>query len=215
MLSFDHLAVAAESLDAGADAVTGALGAPLEPGGVHPTMGTHNRLLSLGPGEYLEVIAIDPAAAPPPQPRWFALDDFTGPARPRAWIARAEGSREGVQHAAPLDAALATAPAGVGRPMEFARGHLSWQMAVPESGWLPYDGLFPALIGWQGSAHPTDTLPDRGIRLRRLVLCHPEAGALRAALAPLITDSRLVITLGAEAALAAEFDTPLGPRILA
>ena len=38
----------------------GALGATPAPGGHHPLMGTHNQLLSLGPGEYLEVIAIDP-----------------------------------------------------------------------------------------------------------------------------------------------------------
>jgi len=215
LLCFDHLAIAAEELEPGAALIADALGAPLEPGGTHAVMGTHNRLLSLGPGEYLEVIAVDPAAVPPPQPRWFALDDFSGPPRPRAWIARAGASHEGLQHDAPLDAALALAPQGIGRPMDFARGDLRWTMAVPESGWLPYDGVFPALIGWQGMAHPTNALPDRGIRLRRLVLSHPEAGALRAVLAPLIRDERLVITLGSEPSLAAEFDTPAGARILA
>ena len=35
---------------------------PLESGGRHPHMGTHNRLLSLGPDLYLEVIAVDPDA---------------------------------------------------------------------------------------------------------------------------------------------------------
>lgn len=215
LLCFDHLAIAAEALEPGAALIAEALGAPLEPGGVHPAMGTHNRLLSLGPGAYLEVIAIDPAAPPPPQPRWFALDDFAGPPSPRAWIARAEVAQQIVPRVAPLDAALALAPPGVGRPMEFARGDLRWSMAVPESGWLPYDGLFPALIGWHGAAHPADALPDRGIRLRRLVISHPEASALRAALAPLIADDRLVITLGSAPALAAEFDTPSGARILA
>jgi hypothetical protein len=62
MLSFDHLAIGAETLDEGVEAVEAALGVPLAPGGGHPAMGTHNRLLSLGPGEYLEVIAIDPDA---------------------------------------------------------------------------------------------------------------------------------------------------------
>lgn len=209
LLQFDHLAIGAEDLEAGAQTVADALGVPLEPGGVHPAMGTHNRLLSLGPGEYLEVISIDPAAPPPPQPRWFALDDFVGPARPRAWIARSTDGLEG------LNRALAVVPPGVGRPMDFARGDLRWSMAVPESGWLPFGGLFPALIGWQGAAHPADRLPDRGIRLRRLVIAHPEAGALRAALAPLIDDARIVITLGGEPAMAAEFDTPQGTRILA
>lgn len=208
-MQFDHLAVAAEELEAGAQAVAAALGVALEPGGVHPAMGTHNWLLSLGPGEYLEVIAIDPAAPPPPQPRWFALDEFAGPARPVAWVACSENGAEG------LARALALAPPGVGRPMDLARGDLRWSMTVPESGLLPLDGLFPALIGWKGTAHPADRLPDRGVRLRRLVVSHPQAGALRAALAPLINDPRVVITLGAEPALAAEFDTPHGTRFLA
>ena len=64
-------------------------------------------------------------------------------------------------------------------------------------------------------AHPADALPDQGIRLHRLVLIHPEAGALRAALAPLITDARLTVTLGAEPQMAAEFKTPAGLRVLA
>jgi len=209
LLAIDHLAIAAEGLEAGAQAVEVALGVPLEPGGTHPVMGTHNRLLSLGPGEYLEVIAIDAAAPRPAWPRWFALDAFSGPPRPRAWIARCTHGAGGMAQA------LALAPPGSGTPLDFARGDLRWTMAVPESGWLPYDGLSPALIGWQGGAHPADRLPDRGVRLRRLVISHPQAGALRAALAPLIDDPRLVITLGGEPALAAEFETPHGTRILA
>lgn len=205
MLEFDHLAIAAESLDEGVASIEEALGVALAPGGEHPLMGTHNRLLGLGAGEYMEVIAINPAAPPPGRPRWFALDGFTGPARPRAWIARG----------ADLRAALTQAPPGTGQVHAFTRAAYAWEMAVPETGLLPFDGLFPALIGWQSRAHPADVLPDQGVRLRRLVITHPEAGALRAALAPLISDARLAITLGAEPGLAAEFDTPGGVRVLA
>ncbi len=205
MLSFDHLAIGAETLDEGTEAIEATLGVALEPGGVHPAMGTHNRLLSLGPGEYLELIAIDPDAPPPGRPRWFALDDFRGPPRPCAWIARARA----------LMPALARAPSGAGQPHALTRGDFAWDMAIPDTGLLPYGGLFPALIAWKGKAHPADALPERGIRLRRLVLTHPKAAALRAALASLIDDARLAISLGAEPHLAAEFDTPQGPRVLA
>lgn len=73
----DHLVVAARDLDSGARWLERQLGVPLVPGGAHVLMGTHNRLLRLAGGErlYLELIAIDPAAAPPSRPRWFGLDD--------------------------------------------------------------------------------------------------------------------------------------------
>jgi hypothetical protein len=57
------------------------------------------------------------------------------------------------------------------------------------TGKLPFDGLFPALIEWEGTAvHPAPRLPDQGVRLKALELHSPEAEALRAALAP--TDRR-------------------------
>src|SRR5207244_3840285 len=44
----------------------------------HERMGTHNSLLSLGCGVYLEFIAIDPDATTlsPGTRRWFGLDDL-------------------------------------------------------------------------------------------------------------------------------------------
>jgi len=202
---FDHLALAAEDLATGAAAVESALGVPLEPGGQHAAMSTHNRLLSLGPGEYLEVIAIDPAAPPPGRPRWFALDAFAGPVRPRAWVLACDD----------LADALAKAPRGTGQPMDFRRGDLTWAMAVPGSGLFPFDGLAPALIGWgPGVPHPSTRLPDRGIRLTALTLHHPAADALAAALLPLTRDPRLRFAQGAPA-ITAEFSTPRGPVVLA
>lgn len=205
MLTFDHLAIAAETLDEGVAVVEQALGVALAPAGEHPAMGTHNRLLSLGPGEYLEVIAINPDAPAPGRPRWFGLDAFAGSPRPRCWIARTDD----------MAPALAAAPPGIGVPVSFSRNGYEWEMAVPESGLLPYDGLFAALIQWHSRAHPADALPDHGLRLRRLVITHPEAPALRAALDTLLNDPRVAVTLGTEPALAVELDTPHGPRILA
>ena len=205
MLTFDHLAIGAETLDEGAATIEAALGVALSPGGEHAAMGTHNRLLSLGPGEYLEVIAINPAAPAPGRPRWFGLDSFCGPTRPQCWIARSDD----------MAAALAAAPQGSGIPVHFTRGAYEWEMAVPDSGILPFDGLFPALISWHSTAHPADALPDAGVRLKRLVITHPEAAALRAALDPLIDDPRIAITTGTEPALAVELQTPNGPRLLA
>ncbi|MDP2080560.1 MAG: VOC family protein [Pseudotabrizicola sp.] len=200
-LRLDHLAVSCTALDAGAAAVEAALGLPLVSGGRHAHMGTHNRLLRLG-DLYLEVIAIDPDAAAPSWPRWFDLDRFSGAPRLTNWVAACDD----------LDAALLHAPDGAGGAMDLARGDLRWRMGVPDNGRLPFGGAFPALIQWQGP-HPAPRLPDTGARLARLVVSHPEAVALRAALSGL-TDARMVIEPGS-LTLCAEIDTPHGRRVLA
>ena len=38
-------------------------------------MGTHNHLMRLGRGIFLELIAVNPAAPAPTRPRWYGLDD--------------------------------------------------------------------------------------------------------------------------------------------
>lgn len=200
----DHLAVAARTLEEGVAHVERLLGVLLAPGGRHAAMGTHNRLLSLGPDVYLEVIAIDPAATPPDRPRWFGLDSFDGTPRLTNWVARTRD----------LDAALALAPGGAGRPMPLSRGDLRWKMAVPDDGVLPFDGAFPALIEWQGDAHPAPRLPDRGCRLAALEIGHPRAADLSAALARLGRMNTVAVAPGPEKRLAAIIETPLGRRRL-
>ena len=199
MLSLDHLALACTDLEAGARQLEEKLGLPLAAGGEHPLMGTHNRLLSLGPEEYLELIAINPAAPAPSRPRWFDLDAFSGPMRLQAWIAKTDD----------LEGALALAPSGSGEVTALARGDLRWKMAIPPSGKLPFGASSPALIEWEGLAHPAARLPDHGARLLGLTLYHPEPSALRLALAPLISDPRIAYVQG-PASLSARISTQKG-----
>lgn len=77
-LEIDHLVVGAATLEEGVAHVCALLGVredAFSPVGRHARYGTHNRCLGLEGGVYLEVIAVDPQAPPPPQPRWFGLDD--------------------------------------------------------------------------------------------------------------------------------------------
>lgn len=200
-LSFDHLAVSAETLAEGVAVVEAALGVALAGGGQHPHMSTHNRLIGLG-DLYLEVIATDPAAPKPDWPRWFDLDNFAGRPRLTNWIARCDD----------LVAAVAQAPAGGGVPVSLQRGDYRWQMAVPADGKLPFDGCFPALIQWEGALRPARALPESGVRLTRLEIAHPQADALRAALN--LQDPRVVIVAGQSKELRASFATPHGVRVL-
>lgn len=202
MMRLDHLAVAAESLEAGRAHIEEALGLRLQPGGQHEHFGTHNILLGLEDGLYLEVIAIDPGAPAPAYPRWFDLDRFTGVPRLRNWIC-AVGD---------LGAALLRHP-GAGRAVALARGDLRWRMAVPVDGILPLDNLFPALIEWQGAAHPAARLTPSGARLSRLVVSHPEAAILWATVGAELHDARVVFEPGA-IGLRAEIETHQGPRVI-
>ena len=162
MTEIDHLVVAARTLEEGAQWVAARLGVAPGPGGKHVTMGTHNRLLSLGPGRFLEVIAIDPEGVAPDRPRWFELDS---PAM-RERLARSPELIHWVERTADLEAALG-GRAGEFEITPFARGAYRWRMALTRDGSRPGGGSLPTLIQWEG-AHPADALPDAGIRLTSL-----------------------------------------------
>ena len=157
-LALDHLVVAARTLEEGAAWLEARMGVPTVPGGRHALMGTHNRLLGLGAGAYLEIIAIDPQAPAPPRPRWFALDS---PAMHRR---------------------LASGPALVGEVLALSRGDYRWRIGVPPDGSLPGGGAFPTLIQWEGDRHPATALPDEGCALERLTVRAPGGEGLLATL---------------------------------
>ncbi len=203
MLKLDHLAVAATDLDAGRDHIEAALGVTMQPGGKHANFGTHNMLLGLEDGIYLEAIAIDPDAPDPGRRRWFDLDDFTGPPRLTNWICQTRD----------IDEALALAPVGMGPVTDQRRDELHWQMAAGENGHLPLEGSFPAVIAWGDTPHPSTRLASTGLRLDRLIVTSPVADALRSTLRHVLADSRIVIEQG-DKGLRAEFSTPSGHRVL-
>ncbi|MEL7166725.1 MAG: VOC family protein [Pseudomonadota bacterium] len=200
----DHLVVAGATLNEARAHVEDALGVAMQPGGQHAVFHTHNMLLGLEDGLYLEAIAADPSRPAPDRPRWFDLDRFAGPARLSNWVVAVPD----------LPAALAQAPEGCGAPVDLQRGDLRWQMAVSGDGTTPYDNLWPPMIGWPGDVvHPATLLVPSGVRLRRLTLSHPDALNFKRRLAPFLTDDRIAIEPG-EAGMHAAFDTPHGSRSL-
>lgn len=203
MIEFDHIAISGETLDEASDCVEAALGVSLQEGGAHDVFFTHNMLLGLEDGLYLEAIAINPAAPKPDRARWFDLDRFKGPARLTNWICRTDD----------IARSLDGLPNGMGEVVDLQRGDLRWQMAVPESGILPFDNCAPAIIEWKTAQHPARRLAPSGVWLRRLTICHPEAGALNQVLSQALDDDRIAFEKG-DPALHAEFDTPSGIRSL-
>lgn len=149
----DHLVVAADSLEQGADWCERTLGARPVKGGQHALMGTHNLLLQLSstthPRVYLEIIAIDPQAPAPSRRRWFGLDE------------RRAGEPSLVQvvvRSRMLDMhrfGLIHKGIDPGQPVALSRGDLNWQMLLREDAQVP--GGLPVLIQW-GERHPADRL---------------------------------------------------------
>ncbi|MFL6665274.1 MAG: VOC family protein [Rhizobacter sp.] len=209
--AFDHLVVAARSLDEGVAWCEATLGFVPTAGGAHPLMGTHNRVFSIAtpawPRAYFEIIAIDPAAPPPGRLRWYDLD---APALQAAlargpqlihWVLacddivarRAQLAGVGIVRGELLDVQRDT-PAGP----------LRWRLTVRDDGARLADGALPTLIEW-GDRHPADTLPATGVRLERLVACGvpPDARPLCAVPGVSFADDG--------PPLVAELATPRGP----
>jgi hypothetical protein len=155
----DHLVVAARTLEEGSAWVEAKLGVSMGAVGKHALMGTHNRLLKLDEGRYLEVIAIDPDAPPPGRARWYDLDApemktqlDIGPALIH-WVDRTDD----------IEARLRGDPEPV-EILSISRGPYRWRMGVRPDGRRPRNGRGPTLIQWEGP-HPWDALPETRVRL--------------------------------------------------
>jgi glyoxalase-like protein len=161
MREFDHLVVAARTLDEGARWVHEKLGVEPSGGGRHDLMGTHNRLLKIGPREFLEVIAIDPRAPPPPRPRWFGLDS----PQMRDRLEQGPALVHWVERTGDLESELRNYSEPV-EILSLSRGAHSWRIGVSRDGRLPGGGTLPTLIQWDAGPHPCEVLPDSGCALK-------------------------------------------------
>lgn len=204
--AFDHLVVAAATLDEGESYLESRLGVRPQRGGKHLAMGTHNSLIGLGAKRYIELIAVDPDASAPRTPRWFALDSPALQAALREmprlvnWVARTQD----------IDAARRASLVDPGPPRPMQRGEFTWRITVPADGSLPAGGILPTLIQWADARHPGAALPDTGIRLVALAASHPQPDVIRSALAALTLAGAMQATYAAQPRLLAMLQTPNG-----
>lgn len=207
MAEIDHIVLGARTLEEGAAFVEQHLGVKPRPGGRHDGFGTHNMLLGLGRGTYLEVIAPDPAQPEPPHSRLFDLDDpslkVALEAEPRliAWVARTPV----------LDAVVARLGHRAGEVKEMSRGDLHWRMAFPPQR-QDMDNLIPALIEWKGEG-ASSRIPDSHVRLLALEAEHPDADAVKAALGERGLEEAMRVRRSPHARLVARFRRADGQEV--
>jgi Glyoxalase-like domain len=170
----DHVILGIDDLEHGIAAFERLTGVRPAYGGKHPG-GTHNALVSLGGGTYLEIIAVQPGAAAPPQFAELAkLQSLT----PVGWAV----STDLAHLRAELDPAhLQLTEPRAGSRVTPAGATLSWQTASLREG---FDEA-PFFIAWAPeSPHPSSTSP-KGCTLLGLRVGGPNhkvLGALRDAL---------------------------------
>jgi hypothetical protein len=204
----DHLVVTAPSLRAGSQWIHSLLGVAPTTGGSHPRMGTHNMLMKLGPDTYLEVIAIDPQAQAPAQPRWFQLDNpVAAGSRFATWVMRVNDIHQAAK--------LSALPHGIIQPM--SRGTLNWRISVPEDGCLQGNGTIPPLIQWDALPYPASRLPESHCTLTELQIHCPEPAELMQSLQSVGFQGPVTIhksQAGEAPSLLALIATPNGVRTL-
>ncbi len=214
--NIDHLVLAAPTLDQGVAWVEATLGVRAAPGGRHPQWSTHNALLSLGDGAYLEILAADPDA---PATADRAADHATAHALFGLALARTVPRlTTWMLRASPIDPLLAAAlSAGVdlgsvraGSRRRADGVELQWQIAIPPQ--RPLDGTVPWLIDWGWSQHPSRSAPA-GCTLEWIELEHPEPDRVAAVLAA-VGCGALRVRPAPQAAIVAGIACPRGVVVL-
>ena len=197
----DHLVYAAPDLDSAIADVERRTGVRPGFGGKHAGGLTHNALLSLGTGSYLELIApVGDAERSSALP--FGLASVVEP-RLVAWAVSVDD----------IDARVAAAkkrgydPGAVidgGRELPDGSS-LKWRLAIKPQ---PVgDGLVPFLIQWLSEPHPSTTAPS-GCRFVSLRAEHPEPAGVEAVLDALAVE--MDVAEGPAPRLVATLDTPNG-----
>jgi hypothetical protein len=205
-VQLDHLVYAVRDLEQGIASIERLIGVRAATGGKHTGRGTHNALLSLGTGSYLEIIAGDPDQPAPADPRPFGIDRLREP-RLVTWAVRVPDIEERVETArasgydpgpiVPMSRAL---PGG---------GELKWRLTLPRV--RAGDGLVPFLIDWEPGQHPSQTAPS-GAMLVELQGEHPRPESVQPLLDAIGVDVSLVES--ARPALIATIEGPNGTVLL-
>jgi len=205
----DHLLLGVDDLDRGIAWFADLTGVSAAVGGSHPGRGTRNALAALGGGQYLEIIAPDPAQ--PPGNLRMPLRTLTGP-RLITWCAStpdidvlARRVRERGDGDAAPQAGSRSRPDGT--LLEWRTLPTATDFAQAEVDPVPF------FIEWApGSLHPSEDAP-RGCQLMAFQIEHPDSDRLSQRLAALDLD--VDVRRARDVRLVATLSTPKGRSVLA
>lgn len=205
-MDIDHFMYAGNGLDDMATQFQALTGVVPEPGGKHPTLGTHNRLVGTGSSVYLELIAPDTSSAVGSELR-AGIEALRRP-RLHRFIMRCASD-----DFAPL--AQAYHKAGIEAPVHDLQriaqdGQvIRWRLMIPETN--PYGLFAPFFIDWLDTPHPSRLLAAS----TPVLSCeagHPQAGKLGLLWRNLGVD--IPLRLADAPYLHVRLDTPRGQVIL-
>jgi hypothetical protein len=196
----DHLILGCTDLERAIALVADGTGVRAAFGGVHPGRGTQNALLSLGVGQYLEIVAPDPAQSELRQ--YSTIRDMVDP--------HLVGWAAGTQDIDALATQLRSAQIACDGPTDGSRSRpdgrtLRWKTLVLRDDEV---GLLPFFIQWgAASIHPSVDAPP-GCRLAMLSAATPDVRGLSSTAATLDLD--IAITRGGRRQLLARIIGPHG-----
>lgn len=224
MTKLDHLVWAVPELEAAVEQVEATWRCSVYPGGRHPNWGSHNALVPLRGGSYLEIIA------PHPEPplsgtRVFGIEALAeGGAEAllpegaagvlQTWALRSQ-TRTGPGEE-PALAALVQAALGQGLELgDILHGSretpdgvtLEWSLTDPFADRL--GGLAPFLIHWGETPHPSQLGPPE-VTVTGLELVHPRGIDLERVLMALECYEMVSVSAGEEIEFRATLRTPGG-----
>lgn len=166
----DHLIYAAPDLATAVRDFEKRFGVRAGGGGRHLGQGTHNKLLALGAGTYLEVVAPDPEQPEPAAPRPYGVDGVTRGGLV-GWALTCDD----------IDAALVASRARGFDPGDVIEGQRVTPMGTVLRWRLTSNALtagpIPFLIRWGETPHPAASAPS-GLTLESLHIEHPDPASL-------------------------------------
>jgi hypothetical protein len=162
----DHFVVAINDLDAGTSMFETLTGVHPVHGGAHPSLGTHNALVSLGSGLYLEILAPRPGALLDPLVQGVRQCDTL---RPILWAVATDDIS--LLHAVVTAAGFAANDPSPGKRVTMEGEILRWSMFTMRED-TPANA--PFFIEWdKDTRHPSSSAPT-GCSLDSFTLASPD-----------------------------------------